>query len=151
MFFFFHFKHFLEARSISNDWRRMTFHTGGWQVVLTRNFKPTNWISKEYFLYRSKTQQWLYARVKAVGHCWGKTELGWAVSDSVIAGEWRNSTGQPRGLFPIHRNNSRNVEAMVLKWVITNSWNPRYRPSVTSHNTGILNFKEVWVYTKKKT
>jgi hypothetical protein len=39
---------------------------------------------------------------------------------------------------------------VVLKWVITNSWNPKYRRSVTSHDTGIPSFKEAWFYTKRE-
>jgi hypothetical protein len=50
------------------------------------------------------------------------------------AREWRKPTRQPRGLVPINRNSLRNVEAVVLKWVITNGWNHKYWRSFASYD-----------------
>jgi hypothetical protein len=44
-----------------------------------------------------------------------------------IAGEWGKLTRQPRDLIPIRRNQSRKVETVVLKWVMTKRRNREYR------------------------
>jgi len=49
-----------------------------------------------------------------------------------IAGVRGKLALQPRGLFPIRLQESRKVETVVLKWIITNSRNPEHGYSRTS-------------------
>jgi len=57
-----------------------------------------------------------------------------------IAGERGKLALQPRGHFPIRPQESRKVETVVLKWIITNSRNPELRGSlVYSVNTLLSN------------
>jgi len=49
-----------------------------------------------------------------------------------IAGERGKLALQPRGLFPINLQESRKVETVVLKWIITNSRNLEHGYSRTS-------------------
>ena len=46
-----------------------------------------------------------------------------------IAGNWKEPTRHARTFIPIHRNQSRKVEIMTLKWVITNGRNYKHRSS----------------------
>ena len=50
---------------------------------------------------------------------------------SYAVGEWEKPTRQPRGLIPIGRNQSRKVETIVLKWVITKVKTSERRRSLT--------------------